>query len=326
VWTVIDVDGEETVEKFQYALTSPGETLTESDWNDIPGTKRSIILSGTVYETEVDVTFDTELARGDHAFYLRAVDAAGAVSDVKRLPEDTTRFWYVKEKTGDILIIDDWAITSTDGRGFYTQTFDSLGRAYSVLNIKPQNSQFLLSKQAFVETVKLFNMVLWYADGEPQLELADAGLSNFPDRGGKVIFTTLFALFATNQGNPLGFTPVDSIDILRKTDSTTVTKIFKSSNVELWPDPSSSADFPDTLGSDFASSTISSPKEIIPNPSAIVLYRYQPLPDSYAGEPVVMIEDADKTFIFASVPLHYFDGNKKMGSLLNLILMREFGL
>jgi len=326
VWAATDLDGDETIKKFQYALTSPGETLNESDWIDLPGSKRSIILSGTVYETEADVTFDTELTEGDHAIHLRAVDAAGAFSEVKRLPEDSTKYWYVKNTVGDIIIIDDWTINSTDGRSFYTQTFDSLGRAYSVLDIKPQNSQFLLSKQALVETAKLFNLILWYADGEPQLELADAVLSDYPDRGGKIIFSTLFAQFASNQGDPLGFTPVDSIKKIFETDGSLVTKIFKSSNVQLWPDPSSEMDFPDTLGSNFLSSIISSPKEIIPKPSARVLYRYQSLPGSYAGEPSVVIEDANKSFIFASVPLHYFDGNKKMGSLLSLILTREFGL
>ena len=326
VWSATDIDGEETIEKFQYALTSPGNTLTESDWNDMPGSKRSIILSGTVYETEADVTFDSKLAEGDHAFHLRAVDAAGAFSDVKRLPEDSTKFWYVKETVGNILIIDDWTISSTDGRDFYTQTFNSLGRGYSVLDIKPQGSQFLLSKPAFVETAKLFDVILWYADGEPQLELADAVLSDYPARGGKIIFSTLFGQFASNQGDPLGFTPVDSINKILKTDGSLVTKIFKSSNVELWPDPSSEMDFPDTLGSNFFSSIISSPKEIIPKPSARVLYRYQLLPGTYAGEPAVVIEDANKSFILASVPLHYFDGNKKMGSLLSLILTQEFGL
>ena len=326
VWSATDIDGEETIEKFQYALTSPGNTLTESDWKDIPGTKRSIILSGTIYETEADVTFDTDLSEGDHAIHLRAVDAAGAFSEVKRLPEDSTKFWYVKETVGNIFIIDDWKLSSTDGRDFYTQTFDSLGRGFSVLDIKPQSSQFLLSKQAFVETAKLFDIILWYADGVPQLELADAVLSDFPERGGKIIFTTLFAQFASNQGDPLGFTPVDSISLMLDTLGNTVSKIFKSFNVELWPDPSIEAEFPDTLVSNFLSSIIASPKEITPKLSARVLYRFQLRPDIYSGEPVVIIEDATDSFIFASIPLHYFDGNKRMGSLLSLILTQEFGL
>ena len=327
-WGVEDIDGEETIDKYQYALTSPGDSLADTVWIDLPASKKSIILSGTPYETDEDVTIDDRLVEGDHAFHLRAFDVAGAVSEVKRLPADSS-YWWVKKPTGDVLIIDDWETGITDGGSIYKQGLKANKREYSVIDIKPQTGEYLLTKVAFVETVKLFKVVLWYADIEPNLELADAALSKYTEKGGKVIFSTMFSLFASNQGDPLGFTPADSFDVIRKPDSTIVLKIFKSLNISLWPDDQVSDQFPDTLGPAFLSSIIASPKQLIPKPSARILYRYQSVaafdPIPYIGEPVVMIEDANRSFIFASVPLHYFNPNNKMEDFIELLFTQEFG-
>ena len=70
-WGVTDVDGEETIDKFQYAITSPGYSISDATWIDISSSKRSILLTGTDYVTTADTTFDNRLTEGDHAFYLR---------------------------------------------------------------------------------------------------------------------------------------------------------------------------------------------------------------------------------------------------------------
>ena len=146
-WGVTDLDGEDTIDKFQYVITSPGESTADANWIDISSTKRSILLSGTQYETDADVTFDDRLTEGLHAFHLRAVDVAGAESDVKRLPEEEDKYWFVKEPERDILLVDDWAASSSDGRDLYVQILDSLrnlksGREYSIwiLSRKIQNT------------------------------------------------------------------------------------------------------------------------------------------------------------------------------------------
>ena len=333
-WGVTDVDGEETIDKFQYAITSPGDSISDATWIDISSSKRSILLTGTNYVTTADTTFDDRLTEGDHAFYLRAVDVAGALSDIKRLPEEEDKYWYVKEPVRDILIVDDWATNSSDGRALYMQILDSLsnlkaGRGYSVLDLKPQNSEYLLSKLALKETVKLFKAVIWYSDVNPKLDEAAAALSEFNKNGGKVIFSTLFSQFGSNRGDPLEFTPVDSIDVIRKdttANAAEVSKIFRSWNVAAWPDPSVVSSFLDSLLPDLPASIIPSPKKLVPKSSSRILYRYQPLPNRYAGEPAVMVEDANKSFIMSSIPLHYFDGGNNLGNLIELFLSQEFGL
>ena len=332
-WGVTDLDGEDTIDKFQYAISDSGST-SDTIWVDISSTKRSILLSGTQYETDADVTFDDRLTEGLHAFHLRAIDVAGAESDVKRLPEDENKYWYVKEPARDILLVDDWAIASSDGRELYIQILDSLRilkpdtRKYSILDLKPQNSEYLLSKVALKETIKLFKAVIWYSDVNPKLDEADAALSDYSKNGGKVIFSTLFSQFGSNRGDPLEFTPVDSIDIIRDTTSNAkeVTKIFKSWNVAVWPDSLISASFPDTLLPALPASIIPSPKLFVPKASSRVLYRYQELPARYAGKPIVMVEDANKSFIISSIPLHYFNGANNLGKLIDLFLSQEFGL
>ena len=331
-WGVTDLDGDDTIDKFQYAITDSGSD-SDTIWVDISSTKRSILLSGTQYETDADVTFDDRLREGLHAFHLRAIDVAGAESDIKRLPEDENKYWYVKEPARDILLVDDWAINSSDGRQDYIQILDSLsnlkaGREYSILDIKPQNSEYLLSILALSETIKLFKAVIWYSDVNPKLDEADAALGEYNKNGGKVIFSTLFSQFGSNRGDPLEFTPVDSIDIIRDTTSnaTEVTKIFKSWDVAVWPDPLVSASFPDTLLPALPASIIPSPKALVPKSSSRVLYRYQELPERYAGKPIVIVEDANKSFIMSSIPLHYFNGANNLGRLIDLFLSQEFGL
>ena len=332
-WGVTDLDGEDTIDKFQYAITDSGSTA-DTIWVDISPTKRSIILSGTQYETDADVTFDDRLTEGLHAFHLRAVDVAGAASETKRLPEDEEEYWFVEEPARDILLVDDWATNSSDGLDLYMQILDSLnsikaGREYSILDLKPQNSEYLLSKSALRETIKLFKAVIWYSDVNPKLDEAAVALGDYSKNGGKVIFSTLFSQFESNRGDPLEFTPVDSIDVLRA-DTTSnareVTIIFKSWKVAVWPDLLVSAEFPDTLLPDLPSSIIPSPKMLVPKSSSRVLYRYQELPQRYAGEPAVIVEDANRSFIICSIPLHYFNGGKNLGKLIDLFLTTEFGL
>lgn len=334
-WVVTDLDGEDTIDKFQYAITDSGSTA-DTIWVDISPTKRSIILSGTQYETDADVTFDDRLTEGLHAFHLRAIDVSGAASETKRLPEEEGKYWYIEEPARDLLLVDDWASNSSDGRALYTQILDSLssikaGREYSILDLKPQNSEYLLSKSALRETIKLFKVVIWYSDVNPKLDEAAVALGDYSKNGGKVIFSTLFSQFESNRGDPLEFTPVDSIDILR-VDTTSnareVGLIFRSWNVAVWPDLLVSAEFPDTLLPDFAqfASIIPSPKMLVPKSSSRVLYRYQELPQRYTGEPAVIVEDANRSFIISSIPLHYFNGGKNLGKLIDLFLTTEFGL
>ena len=199
-------------------------------------------------------------------------------------------------------------------------------RRYSILDLKPQNSEYLLSKLALSETIKLFKAVIWYSDVNPKLDEADAAMSKYTKSGGKVIFSTLFSQFGSNRGDPLEFTPVDSIDIIRDANAIEVTKIFKSWDVAVYPDSLVAASFPDTLLPDLPASIIPSPKALVPKSSSRVLYRYQPLPARYAGKPIVMVEDANKSFIISSIPLHYFNGANNLGKLIELILSQEFGL
>ena len=220
-WGVTDVDGEETIDKFQYAITDSGSNA-DTVWVDISPNKRSILISGTQYETNADVTFDDRLTEGLHAIHLRAIDVAGAVSDVKRLPEDESKFWYVKEPARDILLVDDWAVSPIDGREIYVQILDSLnnlkaGREYSILDIKPQNSEYLLTILALRETIKLFKVVIWYSEVNPKLNEADAALGDYNKNGGKVIFSTLFSYLADNRAYSLDSLAPSSMYAIRTT-------------------------------------------------------------------------------------------------------------
>ena len=89
MWDVIDADGVQTVTHIYYALDDT------STWETLPGGERSVFL--------------TDLPAGEHRFFVKAADIAGAESRTVSFPDpedDTTpNTWIVKETAGDVLLI-----------------------------------------------------------------------------------------------------------------------------------------------------------------------------------------------------------------------------
>ena len=297
-WIGSDLDGDNTIARYEYALDN-----SNGPWKQLPPTTTSLTLKQ-----------NDGLTPGQHILYLRALDIAGTSSPMVRMPA-TGNGWVVIPPVGRYLVIDDFLGEPT-ATTFYRTTLDTLVRAYSVLRIKDKPAP---QRLLFQETLSLFERVIWYADSQPNLELAGIVLPAFLNRGGKVVFSTLFAQFFSQQGDPLAFAPVDSVKQIVTNDAAPreVTRILNNRLLQ----PTSVRPTLDTLR---LNTVVTFVKEVVPKPTATVLYRLQTSTE-WRGQPVLAVEDATHAFVFFAIPLHRLDGNRNAGRMLRRIFTDVFG-
>ncbi len=316
VWQANDLDGDSTIAFFEYALDDT------TQWHRIAGYRRTLVL-----------TADSGLAQeGDHVFFIRAVDIANSRSPVIRMPEHGT--WYVKKPKGDYLLIDDFqAESKTDGpdryyKGMMRRVLSEIapGNDFDYWNIE---EQFPASRLQFIETLKLFRRILWYSDliqeTDEHFITAQVAIPEFLNHGGKIIYTVQFNLGFGSLGNPLEFSPVDSLG-----------KFFNFVTTK-------SVYYPDSVGQDTLSTMfgvqlpeLKVSKIILglmalkPKPTAIPMYRYDDPKSSH--DPVFVLlgrndnkpEEEAYDFVFSATPLHYLQGNGNLDEFFKVVFEKIF--
>jgi hypothetical protein len=297
-WIGADLDGDNTIARYEYVLDNPN-----ANWQQLPATTTNLILRQ-----------DDGLTPGRHIFYLRVIDIAGTSSPIVRMPASGDG-WVVIPPEGRYVVVDDF-FGEPAAATFYRAVLDTVVGAYSVMRIKDKPAPLSV---LFQETLFLFERVIWYADSQPNLELAGIVLPAFTARGGKVIFSTLFTQFFSQQGDPLAFSPVDSVNLIVTNDSPPreVTRILNNRQLL----PTNSRPTFETLR---ISSVVTFVKEVVPKPTATALYRLQPSTE-WRGQPVLAVEDATHSFVFFSIPLHRLDGDRNAGAMIRRILVEVFG-
>jgi len=311
VWKASDPDGDSTIAYFEYALDDT------TQWQRIEGFKRSITLNA-----------DDGLTEGDHAFFIRAVDIAGARSQTIRMPDDPSKFWYVKEPRGRYLLIDDHSVESS-GSGFPDAFYKNLmknllaefGEDFSYWNIE---KLFPESQTQFIETMKLFDRVVWYTDiiteTDPHFIRAQIAIPEFRKKGGKLIYSVQFNSGFGGQGDPLAFSPVDTLGISYN---------FISSNRIYYPDSAFARAFPDLppLPELKVSKFIVGLIALAPKATSIPMYRYDD--PKREDDPIfIMVGRNDNTgeydFVFSGTPLHLLRGNNNIEEFFRIILKDLF--
>ncbi len=295
VWSATDLDGDDTIAKLQYALD---DTANLAAWKDLNANANSVTL--TVAEG---------LTSGSHVFYLRAVDIAGATSNIIRMPRTANEVWYVRSPQSKFLVIDDYNVADNTANFYHAHLRDLVG-AFDVWDIK-SNSGGLEppSAEAFTQTLLLFDRVFWYADTEPNLEKAQVSLPKFIDAGGKVIMITSFQEFTSNQGDPLDFAPVDSLG--KRIDRITRNQLINPSTKY------AGLGYPQLRVN---TAIIPNVFPLVPKISADTLYVLA-ASANWPGTPVVGVSDATAAFVFFSVPLAQLDGLGTVRSLLERLLL-----
>ncbi len=311
-WVGLDIDGDETITSFWYALD---DTSNPNNWKSVPGYARSV----TLYKAD-------GLVEGDHTFYLRARDVAGAWSKTIQMPDTVKRTWHVREPKGAFLIIDDYQPADA-AAGYYATMFDTLtvnGRhlgSQDVWDIKKGASPTkrgdlvpALINPTFIETLKLFKYVFWYADNNPSLEIAQASLGAFTRAGGKVLFSSSFPELSSGQGGVGDFAPIDN------TEPSYFTTILMSGDTLQAVDPI----YP-TLVRDANPTIYLFPRGLLPKVNARVIYQMQSS-SRWSGQPVMGVQDGDSpSFVLMAVLLHRFGPPASAAEFFRTVFGKEFG-
>jgi hypothetical protein len=212
-WSASDLDGDDTIARFEYIL----DDSNAAGWQQLPAGVTSITLG--VLQA---------LAGGEHVFYLRAVDIAGARSRIIRMPRDPQKTWYVRVPRSKFLVVDDYNIADNTAN-FYHAILRDLAGEFDVWDIKRDNRALVpASSEAFARTLQLFDRIFWYTDTEPNLEKAQVSVPQFLDGGGKILMVASFQEFTSNQGDPLDFSPVDSL-------GSRIARITRNQNIDPAP-------------------------------------------------------------------------------------------
>jgi len=296
VWSGSDPDGDNTIQKYQYALD---DTVDQSAWIDLGAKQTSITLFAADGLTE-----------GDHAFYLRVIDLAGASSSIMKMPREGDT-WFVKEPKSNFLIIDDYNVGDNADSFYFSAVQKASGETPDTWDIKANaNALEPASPQAFRETMKLFKRILWYADSNPNLEKANVSVRQFLEGGGELLMTSSFQAFASNLGDPLNFSPADSL-------GEKISRITRDQLVV------PSAEF---AGQGFpelqvAASIIPNVYPIEPKISSTVIYQL-PETDSgkWSGSPAICVVNADRNFVFFGLPIASLDGQGTAMQVVELFL------
>ncbi|MCX7878055.1 MAG: hypothetical protein N2510_05355 [Ignavibacteria bacterium] len=308
-WTGTDPDGDNTIKYYHWALNDT------NNWRRIPGNINLITLkldSGIVPNT-------------NNVFYLKAEDIAGKFSPVRRMP-DSTRRWFVRPKTGNILLINDYFRTApTDVNqavAFYRNALDSAYlNAYSYLDIKVANGANIpkIINPMFVETLRLFQCVIWFANrgnspvDNPNFELAQQSLPFYFASGGKIFFSCGFPNTIDAQGSIINFAPVDSVTFYQVTTMPLQTQISWDPS---YPILESGSPGPDRV------------RGIIFRAPAYPVYKIPFNPPYDTARMTVCIKDSQTNpkVVFMSLPLNRVNFNGNATVFLRRIISTEFGI
>ena len=316
LWDVIDADGIETITNIYYSLDDT------SSWIKLSGSERSITLTG--------------LSPGEHIFYVKAEDIAGAQSKTISFPDpldpDIPNTWVVKEPRGDVLLISDFAQDQSTHavqsiyEGMLTNIVGEQG--YSVWEIgtsrtpeiNPQNSLPYVTADVKAY-LGYFKKVVWFAHyGRPNLSSAGLSLTQYIAEGGNVFITN------GNEETPdtmWTFTDIDSVYKLNPGGRLFADVKVLASFTNTEDDTTRDLALAKLIGNRVSA--------LIPGSDAEVVYRMEP--DStasvtvpYKGSPAVGIryKVGSGKSIYFSLPFHYLDGKGNMEQVLRFILLEEF--
>jgi hypothetical protein len=375
-WVGHDLDGDQTITDYRIALndtSSPTSWVTiigspkfvtlavpRSMSDNATSTVSATVYTGTYPNLQTRGTIPGLKLDATNILYLEAHDIAGEYSKAVHMPSDTTKKkWFVKKPRSRMLIVDDYIQSGKDTiPNFYKKilsdpsiangsfgNFDLLNVGLGLTNAdKPIQTvnqkygnlvpQFL--NPAFILTLKLYDVVLWYTDLYPSFTPAQIGLFYYTLSGGKAIFTTTFPknisfpdVQALND-----FAPIDSISTDPESQ-TTQTDTIRTNAGNILPGKTKILPFDAAQGYDtlaFGSSAFYNLnwRRVYKRADAQYLYQLEPSTNSrdpYLGMPTIAVIDNAKKFVFFALPLHFLNGNPaNETAFFHKVIVDEFGL
>ena len=316
IWDVSDPDGIETVTKIYYALDDT------NSWTELAGDNRSITLSS--------------LEPGEHRFFLKAEDIAGAQSNIISFPDpdddDIPNTWMVKEPIGDVLLVNDYALDQNthEVQSIYENMLKNIvgDEGYSVWEIgttsnpeiNPQNS-LPYTTADIKANLFYFRKIIWFSYyGRTNISEAGLSLTQYMAEGGNVFITN------GNEVSPdtlWTFTDIDSVYKLnpggRLLSGLKVLASFTNTPEDSLRDL------------ELARLVAVRVSALIPGSNSDVVYRMEPdsiasTPVPYKGSPAVGLryEVGLGKSIYFSLPFHDLYGKSNLEYVLKYILEEEF--
>lgn len=288
-WEASDLDGNASIDSAFWALDpSPGDTL----WHGLPGGQNSVVL--------------TNLDAGQHRFFVKVQDIAGAQSQTIRFPESDDRFWEVQAPLGDVLIVDDYALNSSNTvLNFYKSIFDTLAGVEGQYSVWEVGSDLPYSGGDVLAWLNYFDRVLWFSFyGISHYTQAMGPIAGYLAGGGGMLITAL------QVDTSSGVIPVSQYGsgLLRVSPPNGFVH-----QVEGWPDL--------TLSTSFSNEVFG----IAPAANGQILYNVGP-GATWSGLPGMCVRRTDDCkMIFFGVPLHLLNGSGTLPQFLNKVFNEEFG-
>ena len=302
LWRGSDIDGKEDIAFYEYALNPPADGPIP--WRRLPANREFVTL-----------TPDSGLLLNrDNRFMLRAADRGQAYSNVLVHP-DSSGVWYVRDKVGDVLFVDDF--TNEDNavsRAFFSRVLQAINEPFSIYDLARDGLPASLVD--FIETLKLFDKVIWWADGSPSLAASQQALISYLADGGHLLLTGFEGAalrdrnrwvfnFRDSQDSLLTFLPIVAVS---DTVGREIRRILQGT--EFIPLASGYPPLPVARGTT-GLTIIGSIFNLYPKPDAIPLYRLPPAAsvrgNVYPGEPVIAIMNGRRNLVLAEFPLIKID-------------------
>ncbi len=321
-WVVDDLDDESTVDSIRIALNDT------TNYVSIPGTIRSVTIFGYDFSSNspklkiftegnannvLSVQIPGVKLNDNNIFYAQAVDIASAKSPwIASTSISKSGKWYVKKPQGKILLIDDY-VSSDDAAAtnFYSSALGSINASFDVYNIRT-NDTIPYMNANFLQTLKLYNCVLWYTDyTSPSLDLAQATVNQYLNAHGKIAFSMQFPI-NTNDADLLGQL-VDFLPILKDT-SYKKTSISKNTKVA-----SNDASYPDLTVSAQAIYRVRSFNIQPVGATSVYTFPNKELAGS------IGFKNSDNSLFFIGLPLHSMNGSNTVPALLTQVF-KDFNI
>lgn len=261
------------------------------------------------------------LLEGDNQVFIKAVDQAGATSEL-----DSTKVFYTKRKTSDLLLVNSNSSTvSPTPNEVYFPIISTVYGNYDYINLVENTQENIpaLWNPTFFFMMRLYDKVFWYGDETqlPNTDLVLEGASNilqeFLNAGGKLLFSAKFPNTLTYESPITGFSPMDSLS-----SSSGQARITTDSLVVAQP---GFAAYPDLTPSGF----ITGADPFYTTDTTNVIYKAQVSAVSgWTGPRNVCARTATANGtnqIFFSVELHKLNGNPQaLEDFFDLVLNTEF--
>ncbi|MFA6467844.1 MAG: hypothetical protein WCW35_03030 [Bacteroidota bacterium] len=369
-WSGNDDDGNSTITGYRIALN---DSTAAADWTELRASDTLITLLVKRQESDIaGAEVEAELYSGyfnsdrmintgkklkhlrlnaSNILYLQAKDIAGEYSARVRMPSTASKKWFVKKPKSNMLVIADFGDSPNGWRNniikYYRTIFADpvfLNDSLANFDVIERSSLPTYINPAFIKTLMLYRVVLWFTDINPSLTVAQIGLRSFTDYGGKAIFVTQFK----DKNNPnylysdlvkyRDFLPLhpekvmtDSVQYIsnrlyvkdQKTGINTKIIPLKSGYPPLYADSLS------TSGSSVAIQNVAF-RKIFKNNDSEYLYKtdssHTATPE-FQGELEIACIDNQKSVVLFAMPLHLLNGwEHNLPLFFKQVIENEFGI